>query len=420
MDLLNVPFRKIRSLTSDGFAATVNRTESPNPTPHRTRTVIFCRQVVNWSLGVGVPKGVILHRKLRNQPESIAPKGLLFGQVSHSNYTEAYHLMSFDFRQYLVIGISSRALFDLEGENQIYETEGLEAYSKYQLDHEDEQLRPGVGFPLVAAMLQINNLVPDRRQAEVVIMSRNNADTSLRIFRSIESFKLDITRGAFTSGASLSSYLHAFDVDLFLSANESDVQAAIDAGVAAARVCEPPEGQVEAPTDQIRIAFDGDAVLFSEEADKIYQSEGLEAFIEHERANAMKPLPDGPFAKLLKTLAVVQSRFQPDKAPIRTALITARNSPSHERAIRTLRAWDVRIDEAFFLGGASKDEVLKAFRPHIFFDDQDVHLESAARLVPSAQVPYPSEGQLGLDGMAPSNPPTRKQTRRRIKKMEAI
>ena len=307
--------------------------------------------------------------------------------------------MAFDFRQYLVIGISSRALFDLEAENRIFEEQGLEAYSQYQLEHEDDVLEPGVAFPLVNAILQLNQLVPDKRIAEIVVMSRNSADTGLRIFKSIGARDLDITRAAFTGGASLAPYLNAFDVDLFLSANKADVQAAVDAGVAAARVYDLPVARVDASPQQIRIAFDGDAVLFSEEAENIFQREGLEAFLQHERDNARKPLPEGPFAKLLKTLANLQSEFDPDHVPIRTALVTARSSPAHERAIRTLRAWDVRVDEAFFLGGASKDEVLKAFSPHIYFDDQDVHLKTASRHVPVAQVPHRSD-QLALDGPA--------------------
>lgn len=298
--------------------------------------------------------------------------------------------MAFDFRQYLVIGISSRALFNLEAENRIFEEQGLEAYSQHQLEHEDDLLEPGVAFPLVNAILQLNQLVPGKRKAEIVVMSRNSADTSLRISKSIGARGLDITRAAFTGGAALAPYLNAFDVDLFLSANEADVQAAVNAGVAAARVYDLPVERVDGPAQQIRIAFDGDAVLFSEEAESIFQRDGLEAFLQHERDNARNPLPEGPFAKLLRTLATLQAEFGPDNMPIRTALMTARNSPAHERVIRTLRTWGVRIDEAFFMGGASKDEVLKAFSPHIYFDDQDVHLKTASRHVPVAQVPYRS------------------------------
>jgi len=295
--------------------------------------------------------------------------------------------MPYDFSKYLVIGISSRALFDLSAEHRIFETDGLEAYAKYQLEREDDPLSPGSGFPLVRAILALNDLVPGKRKTEVVVMSRNSAETSLRIFNSIRHHELDITRAALAGGETLAPYLDAYGVDLFLSAHDSDVQEAIDAGVAAARIYDPPEGH-EAVPDQIRIAFDGDAVLFSDESERIYQEQGLEAFLAHEEENARKPMAEGPFAKLLKTLSFLQFEVPLEKPPIRTALITARNSPAHERVIRTLRAWNVRVDEAHFLGGAPKYPVLQAFRPHIFFDDQEVHLTDAAKRMPVARVPY--------------------------------
>jgi 5'-nucleotidase len=318
--------------------------------------------------------------------------------------------MSFDFKKYLVVAVSSRALFDLTIENDIFEKEGLEAYSRYQLDHEDEVLQPGVAFPLIKGILRLNELVPKERKTEVIVMSRNNADTSLRITKSIEAHGLDITRGAYTSGVPITDYLEAFDVDLFLSAHQADIQSAIDAGRAAARILAPPE-QPEQVADQIRIAFDGDAVLFSEESELIYQEQGLEAFIEHERANARKTLAAGPFAKLLRVLSKIQQEFNgTESAPIRTALVTSRNSPAHERVIRTLREWNVRIDEAFFLGDASKDGVLQAFKPHIFFDDSDRHVQPASKLVPVAQVPHrtqlalPAETGPLVPHRAPSEP----------------
>jgi 5'-nucleotidase len=293
--------------------------------------------------------------------------------------------MPLNLSKYLVVGISSRALFDLCKENNIYDSEGLESYCKYQLEHEDDILQPGTGFPLVQAILNLNNIVPGKRKTEVIIMSKNSADTSLRIFNSIKHYNLDITRAALTGGASLAPYLEAFKVDLFLSASEKDVQEASDAGFAAGFIYDVPPNY-EAAIDQIRIAFDGDAVLFSDESEHIYQTQGLEAFLEHEKKNARKPLPEGPFAKLLKTLSYIQMESKSEKPPIRTALVTARNSPAHERVIRTLREWKVRVDEAFFLGGVSKDSILKAFGAHIFFDDQDVHLGPASKLVPSARV----------------------------------
>ncbi len=294
---------------------------------------------------------------------------------------------------YLVIGVSSRALFDLSCENEIYEKQGLAAYAEYQLEHEDDVLQPGTGFGLVKGLLRLNELTPGKRKSEVIIMSHNGADTSMRIFNSIEHYGLDITRAALGGGRPLAPYLQAFSVDLFLSLDGSDVQIAIDNGFAAGKIYEGHRFDSlanEAIPKEIRIAFDGDAVLFSDESEKIFQQQGLDAFVAHERENAKRPLPEGPFAKLLKTLAFIQSEFAPDQVPIRTALVTARNTPAHERVIRTLRAWDVRIDEAFFLGGVPKDEVLRAFGAHIFFDDQDSHLEPASKYTAVAKVPYRS------------------------------
>ncbi len=288
----------------------------------------------------------------------------------------------------LVIGVSSRALFDLEEENRIFEEQGLEAYSKYQTEHENDILKPGTAFPLVKALQKLN--ADGRYLTEIIIMSKNSSDTSLRIFNSIEHYGLDISRAALVGGASISPYLGAFKTDLFLSANENDVQEAINANIASGIICDhsnlPINPDDEIP--QIRIAFDGDAVIFSDESERIFQAEGLMAFEEHEKMNAQNPLPEGPFAKLLKTLSLIQKQFPKDESPIRTALVTARNAPAHERVIRTLRAWDVRIDEVFFLGGIKKSEVLKAFNANIFFDDQATHTDPASKLVPSARVPY--------------------------------
>ena len=300
--------------------------------------------------------------------------------------------MAYDLTNYLVIGVSSRALFDLTKENKIYESKGLEAYCQYQLDHENDILERGTGFALIEAMLRINQIDENMRRTEVVIISRNSADTSLRISNSINHYNLDITRAAFTGGEPVAKYLNAFDVDLFLSATEEDVQAAVESNVASGLIYDGPGQNSSNPLQQIRIAFDGDAVLFSEESELIYQQQGLEAFIQHEKLNAEKPLPEGPFAKLLKTLSFLQfdlnSGNPDDVLPIRTALVTARNSPAHERVIRTLRTWNVRIDETFFLGGVAKDKILRSFSPHIFFDDQHQHCDAASKLVPTARVPY--------------------------------
>ncbi len=301
--------------------------------------------------------------------------------------------MAVDLSNLLVIGISSRALFDLNMENEIYENDGLEAYCKYQLEHENDILKPGTGFALIEAMLRINELNDSKKRVEVVIISRNSADTSLRISNSINHYQLEITRAAFTGGEPVAKYLNAFDVDLFLSATEKDVQDAAEAKIASGMIYDSPNNTDNKKSlQQIRIAFDGDAVLFSEESENIYQTQGLDAFLEHENSNAQKPLPEGPFAKFLKTISfmqfdLIEGQTTEITPPIRTALVTARNSPAHERVIRTLRTWNVRIDETFFLGGVAKDRVLASFKPHIFFDDQHNHCGPASKVVPTARVP---------------------------------
>ncbi len=287
----------------------------------------------------------------------------------------------------LVVGISSRALFDLEEANAVFERQGVEAYRAYQREHEEQLLGKGAAFHLAEALLHLNRYDARQRLVEVIIMSRNSPDTGLRIFKSIEHYGLDITRTAFTGGDPLAPYLAAYEVDLFLSKFEDDVQDAIDNGFAAAQIYPPPP-DFEPDRDQIRIAFDADAVVFSEESERIFKQNGLAVFVEHERRNAREPMAAGPFARLLRTLAYLQNAVPDDRVPVRLAIVTARNSPAHERVIRTLRAWNVNVDEAFFLGGLPKDEVLRAFRAHIFFDDQHVHVERAARQVPSGKVPY--------------------------------
>lgn len=296
--------------------------------------------------------------------------------------------MPYDLANPLVIGISSRALFNLEQENTIFEEQGLAAYEEYQVKHENDILQKGSAFQLVKAFLGLNKL--QEHLVEVIVMSRNSPNTSLRIFNSIADYDLDITRAALTGGAPIAPYLHAFKTDLFLSANLQDVQEAINNNIASAVILtNSPHTNGNQKVKQIRIAFDGDAVLFGSDSERVYQHQGLDAFAEHERSKADIPMKEGPFTNFLKTIAHIQAQF-PDKetAPIRTALVTARNAPAHERAIKTLRKWDVRIDEAFFLGGVSKTEVLSAFGAHIFFDDQYRHARPASKVVPSAVVPY--------------------------------
>jgi 5'-nucleotidase len=287
----------------------------------------------------------------------------------------------------LVVAISSRALFDLSESHRVFETEGLQAYCNYQITHEDDLLDPGVAFPLVRKLLQLNVWLDDKARVEVIMVSRNSADTGLRVFDSIERHGLDITRAAFTRGASPYRYVSAFGAHLFLSTDPEDVRKALEAGYAAATILpsdKPPE-PIESP--QLRIAFDGDAVLFSDEAERVYRQEGLDAFSASEKAAARTPLSGGPFMAFLAALHHIQSLLPETDSPLRTALITARGAPAHERVIRTLRAWQIRIDEAFFLGGLDKSAFLRAFGADIFFDDQQVHCVAASRHVPTGHVP---------------------------------
>lgn len=293
----------------------------------------------------------------------------------------------------MVIGVSARALFDLTKEHEIYEKEGVGAYCDYQIAHEQEPLAPGPGFGLIRSLLGLNTLGKGDL-VEVIIMSHNSPDTSLRVFNTIRHYGLPITRAVLVSGASLAPYLEAFQTDLYLSACEEDVQGAIDSGIAAGIICTERGGSFDTAVvgqpGPIRIAFDGDAVLFTDESERIFKAKGLHAFEENEERNAQNPLEAGPFAKFLCKLSDLQKLLAGDggECPIRTALVTSRSAPAHERVIRTLRSWNVRVDEAFFLGGLEKKSVLAAFGAQIFFDDQSVHTQSAAEAVPAARVPY--------------------------------
>ena len=284
----------------------------------------------------------------------------------------------------LTVAISSRALFDLEASHRIYTEQGLEAYARYQIEHEDELLEPGVAFALVQKLLRLND--GEHRRVNVILLSHNSADTGLRIFRAIEHHGLDITQAAFTNGRSPYHYVVPFAADLFLSADPADVAHALEAQTAAATII--PRRVDPAPGEQLRIAFDGDAVLFSDEAERVFREDGLEAFTESERRAAHEPLRSGPFKNFLSALHRIQSDYPIKDSPIRTALVTARSAPAHERAIRTLRAWNVRIDEALFLGGLDKAPFLKTFGADIFFDDQRRHCEGASGLVATGHVPH--------------------------------
>lgn len=287
----------------------------------------------------------------------------------------------------LIIAISSRALFNLDESNQIFEQEGVETYAKYQITNEKEVLEPGLAFPLVKKLLQLQHPETQKPLVEVILLSRNSADTGLRIFNSIKHHDLRIKRAAFTSGGNPYQYINAYGADLFLSTNPQDVQNALNASCAAATILsgQPYENQ----SDKLHIAFDGDAVLFSDEAERVYQTQGLEQFNESEINAAEEPLAAGPFKPFLAALHEIQSLF-PDKelCPIRTALVTARSAPAHERVIKTLRSWNIRIDESLFLGGLTKAEFLHAFGADFFFDDQHGHCDSARNHVPTGHVPH--------------------------------
>ncbi|MFT4198147.1 MAG: 5'-nucleotidase [Pseudoxanthomonas sp.] len=300
----------------------------------------------------------------------------------------------------LTVAVTSRALFDLEESHALYEREGLQAYAAYQRAHEDDPLAPGVALPAVRKLLALNAGAPaDTPRVEVILLSRNSADTGLRIFNSIQHYGLDIVRATFTGGEPSWPYVKPFGTDLFLSANPESVRRALAHGIAAATILPKPAGErAEAgraamaavpERRQLRIAFDGDAVIFGDEGERISREQGIEAFARHERENAHQPLSGGPFRNFLSALQALQAAFPPgEDAPIRTALVTARSAPAHERVIRTLREWGVRIDEALFLGGRHKGPFLAAFGADIFFDDSRHNIDSAREHTAAGHVPH--------------------------------
>ena len=282
----------------------------------------------------------------------------------------------------LVVAISSRALFDFEEENSVFEASDDRAYMRLQLERIDQPARPGVAFSLVNKLLAFNDGVP---RVEVVILSRNDPVSGMRVFRSAQHFKLAVQRGVFTRGEPPWRYLRPLAANLFLSTNEADVRQALAVGVPASRVYPQSARASAAHPGEVRIAFDGDAVLFSDEAERVYQAQGLDAFQHHEREHAGMPLAPGPFKPLLEALHRLQ-REPGAKMRLRTALVTARSAPAHERAIRTLMDWKIEVDEAMFLGGLPKGIFLREFEPDFFFDDQTGHIENAAEHVPAGHV----------------------------------
>ncbi len=293
--------------------------------------------------------------------------------------------MPVNFNGKLVVATSSSALFNLSESDQVFKEQGLDAYQKYQIENEDTPLEPGDAFPLVKKLLALNELSPDSPRVEVILLSRNSADTGLRVFNSIEHWKLPITRAAFCGGESPYRYISAFGTHLFLSTIPADVRNALDSGFAAAHIIAP-----ECPSStegQLKIAFDGDAVLFSDKSERIFQEKGLQAFTDSEKAAAKQPMEGGPFKPFLQVLHSLQKEYG-DDCPIRTALVTARSAPAHERVVLTLRQWGIRIDESLFLGGLDKGLFLKSFGADVFFDDQEGHCLSASKHVTAGHVAH--------------------------------
>lgn len=285
----------------------------------------------------------------------------------------------------LIVALSSRALFDFEEENLVFEQQNDQAYMQLQLERFEQPAPPGVAFPLAKKLLSLNT--PDRQRVDVVIVSRNDPVSGLRVFRSAEAAGLSLGRGVFTRGREPYRFLNPLGAHLFLSANSGDVRAAIEAGFPAARVFSSSLIDADRHPDEIRIAFDGDAVLFSDEAERIYRSGGIQAFEAHEKSKADSPLPPGPFKPLLAALHQIQQDAGSQiPMKIRTALVTARSAPAHERAIRTLMDWNISVDEAMFLGGLEKGPFLREFEPDFFFDDQTRHCDSATQAGPAGHV----------------------------------
>ena len=319
--------------------------------------------------------------------------------------------MPLDLSETLVVGIASTALFDLSEADAMFRKRFAEdrykavaEYRQYMLERENEPLADATAMPLVKALLALNKHKRDGETplVEVVVMSRNSPETGVRVFNNIRSRNLGITRHAFTGGESVVEYLEALDVDLFLTTNVKDAQRVIDGGKCAAAIVKDPPQDVAEPKDgEVHIAFDGDAVLFDESSEIVYKAEGLNGFHAHEDSNQDVPMAKGPYAIFLEKLSKLQKRlpFPVEVSPVRIAIVTARNAPAELRVIKTLRHWGVYVNEIFFLGGLEKAKVLKAFRAHIFFDDQDLHLEPAAKLVPSCKVPYKSDSSLSPESL---------------------
>jgi 5'-nucleotidase len=295
----------------------------------------------------------------------------------------------------LVIGVASSALFDLTASGAVFDEQGESAYRAYQEEHLQDPLAPGVAFQFVKRLLALNNLSSSAEDplVEVVIMSRNDPETGLRVMKSIESHGLAITRGIFRAGRSPYKFIPAFNIALYLSADEAAVRAALESGYPAGLVL--ASTAEDDGTDDLRISFDFDGVLADDSAERLFQSGGLQAFQEGEAGSANEPLPEGPLLPFLRALSRIQeverSRISSNgeyRKRLFVSIVTARNAPAHERVVRTLKDWQVTVDDAFFLGGLEKGRIMEVLRPHIFFDDQRTHLEGTAKYVPSVHVPF--------------------------------
>ncbi|XP_003962623.2 cytosolic 5'-nucleotidase 1A-like [Takifugu rubripes] len=308
----------------------------------------------------------------------------------------------------ITIAVSSRVLFNMEKEQDIYERQGMEEYIKHQVEHESQPFCPGPAFSFVKALEAVNTRLreinPDSEELfDVVLMTNNHANVGLRLINTINHYKLFIERFCMTGGNSPVGYLKAYHTNLYLSADPVKVREALEEGIAAATMF-TPEKMTEVSETQLRVAFDGDAVLFSDESERIFKAHGLDKFFEHEKAHENKPLDHGPLKGFLEALGKLQKRFY-DKGqrldcPIRTYLVTARSAASSgTRALKTLRSWGLEIDEALFLAGAPKGPMLEKIRPHIFFDDQMFHVERAAEMgTVACHVPYGIAQRVNKEG----------------------
>ncbi|MFE3113587.1 5'-nucleotidase [Kitasatospora indigofera] len=308
--------------------------------------------------------------------------------------------MAYELADRLVVGIASSALFDLTDSDKVFREQGEEIYRSYQEEHLDDTLPPGVAFPFIRRLLSLNDLAPEDPLVEVIVLSRNDPDTGLRVMRSIQTHELPISRAVFMQGRSPHRFMPALNMSLFLSANQTDVREAVDAGLPAGYVLGPP-AEDDMNDRDLRISFDFDGILATDASERVYQSDGIAGFRAHEVANAAVAHDAGPLKDFLAAVNRIQRREEEERLKdpgyrlrVHVSIVTARNAPAHERAVMSLKKWGLRVNDAFFLGGIDKGEIMKVLKPHIFFDDQATHLASTSRTTPSVHVPF---GQINKD-----------------------